>query len=51
MLAYRVCMASVQAIWVVLRGFGSCWVVTLDLRVYLAIWVVLGGGGSLGGYA
>ena len=48
MLARRVYLASVQAIWVVLRGLGGHWVVMLVLRVYLAIWVVLEGLGVAG---
>ena len=35
MLDYRVYLASVKVIWVVLGGLGCRWVVILDCRVYL----------------
>ena len=52
MLDYRVYLASVKVIWVVLGGLGCCRVVILDCRVYsasvYAICVVLGVWGVAG---
>ena len=36
MLDHRAHLASEQKIWVFLGGLGSRWVVTLDVRAYLA---------------
>ena len=36
MLNKKVCLASVLAIWVVLKESGGRWAVVLDCRVYLA---------------